>query len=118
MMTDDVSEITDEAFEREVIGSSVPVLVDFWAPWCKPCAALSPALHEVQAERGEKLRVVKVNIEQNGRAQATYRVMSLPTLMLFENGEMIRAVVGPSGKAGIDAFLDQEEQGQAAVSGR
>src|SRR4029077_10567254 len=86
-MADTITEVTDSNFQAEVIESEVPVLVDFWAPWCGPCRMVAPVVEEIAEERGEALKVVKLNIDDNQNTAIQFNVMSIPTLMLFRNGE-------------------------------
>jgi thioredoxin 1 len=85
--------VTDASFEAEVLKSDKPVVVDFWAPWCMPCKKVSPILDEIAAGHPE-ISVVKVNADENPQVTATYGVTSLPTIAVFTNGEMVKAVVG------------------------
>jgi thioredoxin 1 len=99
-MSDDIIHGTDDGFDQEVLKSDLPVLVDFWAPWCGPCLMMAPLLDEIaQAQKG-KLKVVKINVDENGKTAMTYGVMAIPTLMLFKGGEVKEKSVGvvPKGK--------------------
>lgn len=85
---------TDDGFDQEVLKCDLPVLVDFWAPWCGPCLMVTPALEEIaQANKG-KLKVVKINVDENGKTPMTYGVMAIPTLILFKGGELKEKSVG------------------------
>jgi thioredoxin 1 len=88
-----VTEVSDNNFQAEVVESSQPVLVDFWAPWCGPCRIVQPHLEELAGERDD-LRVVKLNVDDNPQTAATYQVMSIPTLLLFKNGQVAHQIVG------------------------
>ncbi|MFD5315564.1 thioredoxin [Streptomyces sp. NPDC127098] len=92
--TTSVTEVTDATFEAEVLGSDVPVLVDFTADWCPPCRMIAPVLDEVAREEAHRLRVVSVDVDHNPATAAAYQVMSMPTLMLFRAGEPVRSLVG------------------------
>ena len=92
-MAGNLPEVTDSNFQAEVIESTEPVLVDFWAPWCGPCRIVAPHLEELDSER-EDLRVVKLNTDDNPETAARYNVMSIPTLILFKNGEPATRIIG------------------------
>ncbi|MHC5702820.1 thioredoxin [Streptomyces sp. PKU-MA01144] len=104
--------VTDATFEEEVLKSDKPVLVDFWAEWCGPCRQIAPSLEAIAAEHGEKLEVVKLNIDENPATAAKYGVMSIPTLNVYQNGEVAQTIVGAKPKAmlvrELDAFLGDE----------
>ncbi len=89
-----ISEVTDTNFQAEVIESPEPVLVDFWAPWCGPCKAIGPVLGEIAEARGDSLKIVKVNIDENQQMAQKLGVMSIPTMILFKGGEPVHQVVG------------------------
>lgn len=97
-----VKEVTDNNFAAEVLESEVPVLVDFWAPWCGPCRRVSPVVEEIADERGEALKVVKLNIDDNQETAIKFNVMSIPTLMLFKHGELQKTVIGAYPKRKIE----------------
>ncbi|MBI1977101.1 MAG: thioredoxin [Candidatus Omnitrophica bacterium] len=97
-MSDTVIEITDDNFEKEVLQSSVPVMLDFWAEWCGPCRMLAPVLEEVAPVFQGKLRILKLNVDENPDAGAKYGVMSLPTMIFFKNGKEVDRVVGAVSK--------------------
>jgi thioredoxin 1 len=105
-MADIVAEVTDTNFQAEVIESDVPVLVDFWAPWCGPCRMVAPVVQEIAEERGEALKVVKLNIDDNQNTAVQFNVMSIPTLMLFRNGEVAKTVIGAYPKRKLEAELE------------
>ena len=86
--------VTDATWKREVEDSPIPVLVDFWAPWCGPCRVIAPTLEELAEERGEDLRVVKLNVDENQMTSAQYDVMSIQTLIVFRNGEIAKKIIG------------------------
>ena len=103
-----VFDITKENFEQKVLASPVPVLVDFWAPWCGYCLRLGPAVAQVAAEEDGRLAVGKLNIDDAPGLAARYGISSIPTLILFKNGQACPPVVGPSGKGGIRAYLSEQ----------
>ncbi|HJC01957.1 MAG TPA: thioredoxin [Candidatus Gemmiger stercoripullorum] len=103
-----VFDITKENFEQKVLASPVPVLVDFWAPWCGYCLRLGPAVAQVAAEEDGRLAVGKLNIDDAPELAARYGISSIPTLILFKNGQACPPVVGPSGKGGIRAYLSEQ----------
>jgi thioredoxin 1 len=98
-------DVTTETFEQEVINSDKPVLVDFWAEWCGPCHAVAPVLDRIAAEREDELKLVKVNIDQQQELQQRYGVASIPTLILFKDGEPSAAVIGAQPKGAIERSL-------------
>jgi thioredoxin 1 len=102
-----VSTITDAEFEAEVLGAGGPVLVEFWAQWCGPCHQLAPVVERVAEERAAELRVVKINSDENPLTSARYRVLGLPTLILFEGGEPVAQIVGARPKSALDRDLDK-----------
>jgi thioredoxin 1 len=105
-MAGTVQEVTDNNFQAEVIESEVPVLVDFWAPWCGPCRMVAPVVEEIAKERGDALKVVKLNIDENQQTAIAFNVMSIPTLILFRNGEAAKTVIGAYPKRRLEAELE------------
>ena len=105
-MAGNVVEVTDSNFQAEVIESAVPVLVDFWAPWCGPCRMVAPVVEELAEEKGEQLKVVKLNIDENQNTAMQFNVLSIPTLILFRNGEVAKTVVGAVPKRKLEAELE------------
>jgi thioredoxin len=105
-MADTVAEVTDNNFQAEVIESEVPVLVDFWAPWCGPCRMVAPVVEEIAEERGDQLKVVKLNIDENQNTAVQFNVLSIPTLIVFRNGEVAKTVVGAYPKRKLEAELE------------
>ena len=86
--------VTDETFEAEVVQAELPVLTDFWASWCGPCLMIAPVLEEIAAEYADQLKVVKLDVDSNSRAAIQFGVMSIPTLILFKNGQAVERLVG------------------------
>lgn len=105
-MSEHIKTVTDANFDQDVLGAGKPVLVDFWAPWCGPCRALSPILEEVAASYADKLIVAKINIDENPEAPSKYGVMSIPTLILFKNGQIEATKMGLLTKSQLSAFID------------
>jgi len=101
-----IGDVTDQDFEERVLKSEEPVLVDFWAEWCVPCHMVSPVVEEIGQEKGESLRVAKLNIDENPEFTRRYGVMSIPTLMLFKDGEEKARVVGARGKEALLREID------------
>jgi thioredoxin 1 len=101
--------VTDATFDADVLASDKPVLVDFWAEWCGPCKMVAPVLEEIAGEHGDKLQVVKLNIDENPNAARDYQIMSIPTMAVFQGGQMVKSIVGAKPKAAIlrdlEAFI-------------
>jgi len=100
------SPITDAEFATKVLKSSVPVLVDFWAPWCGPCKAMNPILDELSAQYEGKITVVKMNVDDNADVPQQFNVMSIPTFVLFKNGEAVATLIGVQSKETMVGKLD------------
>ncbi|GAA2791799.1 thioredoxin [Streptomyces showdoensis] len=98
--------VTDADFDEVVLNSDKPVLVDFWAAWCGPCRQIAPSLEAIAAEHGEKIEIVKLNIDENPGTAAKYGVMSIPTLNVYQGGEVVKTIVGAKPKAAIERDLD------------
>ncbi|MBJ7347804.1 MAG: thioredoxin [Thermoleophilaceae bacterium] len=105
-MSENITEVTDDNFQAEVIESGTPTLVDFWAPWCGPCRMVAPVLEEIAKERGEAIKIVKLNVDENPNTAAKFQVMSIPTLILFKNGDVAHKVIGALPKRKLDAELE------------
>lgn len=105
-MSEHIKTVTDTSFEQDVISSSTPVLVDFWAEWCGPCRSLTPILEEVAASHGKDVSFAKINIDENPQIPSKFGVMSIPTLMLFKNGEVVAVKMGLLTKSQLSAFVE------------
>jgi thioredoxin 1 len=101
-----VTEVTDNNFQAEVLEAETPVLVDFWAPWCGPCRMVAPVVEEIAKEKGEALKVVKLNIDENQQTAMSYNVMSIPTLMVFRHGQQVKTVIGAYPKKKLEAEIE------------
>lgn len=97
--------VSDDTFEAEVLKSSTPVVVDFWAEWCGPCRQIAPALEEIAAELGGKVKIAKLNIDENPRTPGTYNVRAIPTLILFKDGKVVDTMRGASPKNQLAAWI-------------
>ena len=106
MSSPNIQHITDDSFEPEVLKSEVPVLVDYWAEWCGPCKSIAPILDEVAREYGGRLKVTKINVDENQQVPARFGIRGIPTLMLFKNGNVEETRVGALSKSQLTAFLD------------
>ncbi|HWJ99663.1 MAG TPA: thioredoxin [Xanthobacteraceae bacterium] len=101
-----VAPVSDKSFQADVLESKEPVLVDFWAEWCGPCRAVAPVLEEVAGELNGKLKIVKLNVDENPETAAKYGIQSIPTLMIFKNGELASRQIGASPKAKIVQWIN------------
>lgn len=105
-MSEHIIEVTDDSFEEEVLKSGEPVLVDYWAEWCGPCKTIAPALEEIASEYAGKMKVVKLNIDDNPGTPPQFGIRGIPTLMLFKGGEVEATKVGALSKSQLTAFID------------
>ncbi|OZG74643.1 thioredoxin [Hahella sp. CCB-MM4] len=105
-MSSQIVNVTDDSFETEVLQSDLPVLVDYWAEWCGPCKMIAPVLEEIAEEYGDRLKVCKLNIDENEKTPPKFSIRGIPTLMLFKGGNVDATKVGALSKSQLTAFLD------------
>jgi|TARA_B110000240_G_C13401006_1_gene410973 thioredoxin 1 len=106
-VSDNITHITDSSFDQEVLKSDVPVLVDYWAEWCGPCKMIAPILDEIAADYEGKLKITKLNIDDNPATPPKFGVRGIPTLMIFKGGDVQSTKVGALSKSQLTAFIDQ-----------
>ena len=106
-MSNHISHVSDDTFEQEVLQSNMPVLVDFWADWCAPCKAIAPILEELAGEYADRLKIAKLNVDENRESAGRYGVRGIPTLIVFKNGNVEETRVGALNKSQLTAFIDQ-----------
>jgi len=99
--------VTDKSFQDDVLGASTPVLVDFWAEWCGPCKQIGPALEQISDEMGDKIKVAKVNIDDDPETPAKFHVRGIPTLMIFKDGQVVATKVGAMTKTKLEEWVSQ-----------
>jgi thioredoxin 1 len=114
MANDHIITGTDDNFTKEVIDSELPVLVDFWAPWCGPCKMVGPIVEELASEYAGKARVVKVNTDENQEISQAFGIMSIPTLAIFKGGKVVDGVIGAAPKHMLKELLDKQVDSQVA----
>ena len=100
-----VDKVSDASFESDVLKATGPVLVDYWAEWCGPCRMIAPALEEIAGSLGDKVKILKLNVDENPATAAKYGIMSIPTLMIFKNGEMASRQVGAAPKQKLEQWI-------------
>ncbi len=105
-MSEEIVQTSDQGFENDVLKADKPVLVDYWADWCGPCKMIAPILEDIAPDYGDKLTIAKLNIDENQQVPTKYGVRSIPTLMLFKNGDVHAQKVGALSKSQLTAFLD------------
>ena len=106
-MSENIPALTDETFANTVATSAEPLLVDFWAPWCGPCRMVAPVLESLAQEYAGRVRIAKVNVDDNPRTAASFRVSSIPTLILFKGGQVVDSIMGAQPKASIQSVIEK-----------
>jgi thioredoxin 1 len=107
-MSEHVKDVSDQEFDSEVLQSSVPVLVDFWAAWCAPCRMIAPTIEQVASEYNGRAKVVKLNVDENTTTSARYNIRGIPTLLLFKDGEVKDQIVGATSRDHIARIIDAQ----------
>ncbi|MFK7896781.1 MAG: thioredoxin [Myxococcota bacterium] len=102
----EVNDVTDATFESEVLNSETPVLVDFWAEWCAPCRAIAPIVKEIANEYGEKIKVVKINIDDSPQTPGSYGIRSIPTILAFKDGQVVSQLTGARPKGDFEELVN------------
>jgi thioredoxin 1 len=102
----EISDVNDATFESEVLKSTTPVLVDFWAEWCGPCKAIAPIVKEIADDNGDKLKVVKINIDESPQTPGTYGIRSIPTILMFKDGQVVSQLTGARPKGDFQELVE------------
>jgi thioredoxin 1 len=105
-----VNEVNDATFQAEVLEASEPVLVDFWAPWCGPCRAIAPMIDELATENAGSVKIVKINVDESPNVAGQYQINSIPTLMIFKDGQMVEMLQGVQPKPRVQGALDEAKE--------
>ena len=100
-----LKDVTDETFQQDVLNSDKPVLVDFWAEWCAPCRAVGPVLEKIAEENGDKIEIVKLNVDDNPETAAKYHITSIPAMKVYRGGEVVKSVIGAKPKPALESEL-------------
>jgi thioredoxin 1 len=106
-MAKNVLEVTDNSFKSEVLDSSMPVLVDFWAPWCGPCRMVAPVVEELSGELSDKMKFTKLNVDENQGVAAQFGIMAIPSLLIFKGGQVAQQHVGALSKSALKGIIDK-----------
>lgn len=109
-MSNKVVQLNENNFEQEVLKSDCPVLVDFWAPWCLPCQMVAPIIEEIAESYQGQLKVAKLNVDDNANLSSRYQILSIPTMILFKNGQPVDSIIGAATRRKLEAFLGQHLQ--------
>ncbi|QMU56139.1 MAG: thioredoxin [Candidatus Mycalebacterium zealandia] len=107
MSEDDVIELSDSAFESEVLQSDIPVLVDFWAPWCGPCKAIAPTVSQISRDFAGKIKVGKINVDENQQTSIQFGIRSIPTLLIFKDGKIVDQIIGAVSQTDLENSVNK-----------